>query len=59
MARRLAAFVALVAILALALTLLWRVYGHHVQNGPLEEPAPSVVEAGRLAEPEKFARYES
>ncbi|MFZ2491832.1 MAG: hypothetical protein WA208_10130 [Thermoanaerobaculia bacterium] len=59
MARRLAALVALVAILALALALLWRVYGHHVENGTFEESEPAVVEAGRSFQSENFARLES
>ena len=44
MGRRIAAMIGLVAVVALALTLLYRVYVHHSQAEPyVEEPAGAVV----------------
>lgn len=40
MARRIAALLTLLVIVALALTLIWRVHGHRVRGGTFEqEPA--------------------
>jgi hypothetical protein len=38
MARRLVAFVTMVAIIAVALAVMWRVYRHHVSTVPHVEP---------------------
>ncbi|HJQ39472.1 MAG TPA: hypothetical protein VKB93_20200 [Thermoanaerobaculia bacterium] len=43
MTRRLLATFGIIAILALALTLLWRVYVHHVHTQPYDSEEPVVV----------------
>ena len=43
MARRIAAMVGFVAVVALALTLLYRVYLHHTRTEPYDEGPTSVV----------------
>ena len=44
MARRVAAFLGLLAVIALALTLLYRVYLHHSRTQPyVDEPAGSIA----------------
>ena len=43
MTRRLLATIGIVAILALALTLLWRVYVHHTNAEPYDKDEPVVV----------------
>jgi hypothetical protein len=45
MARRLASAIGIVVLLALALTLLWRVYVHHTRAEPYDD------EAGRRRQP--------
>ena len=42
--RRLIAAFAIVVLIALALTLLWRVYVHHIRTAPYEKDEPVVVE---------------
>jgi hypothetical protein len=42
-ARRIAAFLAFIALLALALTLLWRVYVHHNQADPYDRESRVTV----------------
>jgi hypothetical protein len=41
--RRVAAFFGLVAVLALAVTLLWRVYLHHVRSEPFAGDGGAMV----------------
>ena len=43
MARRIAALFGLIAVLALALTLLWRVYLHHTYAEPYERYRGAIV----------------
>jgi len=43
MTRRLLAALAIVVILALAITLLWRVYVHHTHTAPYDTDEPTVV----------------
>jgi hypothetical protein len=45
--RRLVAFVGLVAVLALALTLLWRVYVHHTRAEPYDDGRGALVGVAR------------
>lgn len=47
MARRLTAMLAMIAIVALALLLMWRVYLHHTQAGDAEDE-PGVIAAARV-----------
>ena len=42
-ARRIAALAGFLALVALALLLLWRVYVHHVQADPYERDEPATV----------------
>jgi hypothetical protein len=42
-ARRIASVIGIVVLIALALTLLWRVYVHHRQNDPYEREGPVTV----------------
>ncbi|HUR80319.1 MAG TPA: hypothetical protein VM733_06115 [Thermoanaerobaculia bacterium] len=43
-ARRIAALAGIIVLLALALSLLWRVYVHHRQSDPYSREAPVTVE---------------
>ena len=43
-ARRIAALAGIIVLLALALSLLWRVYVHHRQANPYERDEPVTVE---------------
>jgi hypothetical protein len=43
MTRRLLATIGLVVLLALAMTLLWRVYVHHTRAEPYERDEPVIV----------------
>ena len=43
-ARRIAALAGIVVLLALVLSLLWRVYVHHRQADPYDREAPVTVE---------------
>ena len=45
--RRLASLAGIVVLIALALTLLWRVYLHHHQADPYEREEPVTVELGQ------------
>ena len=47
MARRIAAALGFIVVVALALTLLWRVYQHHHQAAPYADDEPQIV---RLAD---------
>ena len=38
MARRVTAFLAMVAIILIVVAVMWRVYQHHQSNAPNEEP---------------------
>jgi hypothetical protein len=38
MARRIVAFVTMVAVIAIAIAVMWRVYRHHSSTVPHEEP---------------------
>ncbi|HVG23135.1 MAG TPA: hypothetical protein VND45_03185 [Thermoanaerobaculia bacterium] len=44
MTRRIASLAGIIVLLALAVTLLWRVYLHHRQADPYEREAPVTVE---------------
>ena len=44
--RRFLSMVGIVVLLALAMTLLWRVYSHHVQAEPYDDEEPAVVTIG-------------
>jgi hypothetical protein len=46
-ARRIASLAGIVVLLALALTLLWRVYVHHHQADPYDREEPATVEVRR------------
>lgn len=46
-ARRIASLAGIVVLIALALTLLWRVYLHHEQADPYDRDEPVTVELGR------------
>jgi hypothetical protein len=54
MGRRLAALAGFVAVVALALVLLYRVWLHHRDAEPYVEEAPAVVDASISA---KFSRH--
>jgi hypothetical protein len=43
MTRRLLATFAIIALLALAITLLWRVYEHHTHAAPYDSDEPVIV----------------
>jgi hypothetical protein len=47
MARRLAALAGMVILLVLALTLLWRVYLHHIRVNPDEPEMPGLAFSAR------------
>lgn len=47
MARRITAFLAMVAIVLIVVAVMWRVYRHHQTNAPSEEPA--IVDIGSAA----------
>lgn len=44
MARRVTAFLAMVAIVLIVVAVMWRVYQHHQSNAPTEEP--TIVRVG-------------
>ena len=46
--RRLIAILTIIVVLALAMTLLWRVYVHHTHTNPYESNEPVVVEQQKL-----------
>lgn len=50
-ARRLAALAGFLALVALALLLLWRVYVHHMQAVPYEQDEPVTVQMDVNAAP--------
>ena len=59
-ARRIAALAGIVIVIALALSLLWRVYLHHQQADPYDRDEPVTVELDdRGAASVKIARHMS
>ena len=56
--RRIASLAGIVVLIALALTLLWRVYLHHQQADPYDRDEPVTVELdGGRRSSVKFAEY--
>lgn len=47
--RRFLSIIGIVVLLALAMTLLWRVYSHHTQAEPYDDDEPAVVMNAKFA----------